>query len=98
MEQLKGLLNEKLFLQMITSATLILLLVVLGAQFWMGAIMDNIDEAIRINEQECHVLVDKNIALRAEKAYLLSPQRIEKIAAEKLALFYAEDGQIRYVN
>ena len=97
-EQLMSLLNEKLFMQMITRAIVILLLVVLVARFWMGAVADNIDESILVHEQQSHVLVDENIALRAQKAFLLSPQRIERLAAEKLALYVPSDSQVRYVN
>ncbi len=98
MEKLQHLLSEKLFLQTVAKLIVILLFVVLGAQLWMGIIMDNIDESISLAGQECHALFDENIALRAEKAYLLSPQRIEKMAAEKLAMFVAGDEQIRHIN
>jgi len=97
-EELKSLLGDKLFLRLVVRVALVAFLVVLGAQLCMGVVMDNIDESIRLNESECHVLTDKNIALRAEKAYLLSPQRIEKLAAEKLDLFVAGVGQVRYVD
>ena len=98
MEKLKSLLGEKLFLQAVAKLLLIVLFVVLVAQLWMGIVMDNIDESIRLAGQECHLLYDENIALRTEKAYLHSPQNIEKMAAEKLAMFVADDKQIRHIN
>ncbi len=97
-EKLSTMLSEKAFLQMVMRAALVVLIVVLAAQIWMGYSDSDINESLSMNEQERHVLIDKNIALRAKKAYLLSPQRIEKLAAERLALFVAAGKQIRYVN
>ncbi len=97
-EKLSTMLSEKAFLQMVMRAALVVLVVVLAAQIWMGFAESGINESLSMYEQERHVLIDKNIALRAKKAYLLSPQRIEKLAAERLALFVAAGKQIRYVN
>lgn len=97
-DQLKSILTERLFLQVVAKATLVILFTVLVAQLGMQAMMNSVEESIMVQQQEYHVLVDKNISLLAEKAYLLSPQRIEKIAAEKLALFAAGEEQIRIIN
>lgn len=96
--QLKSILDEKCFLQTTAKVALIVLFCALVARFWMGVVVNDIDESIMVHKQESHVLIDKNIALRAQKAYLLSPQRIERVAAEKLALYAPVEGQVRYVN
>jgi len=95
---LQSLVSEKFFFQTVAKITLVCIFLVLGARLGIGMIVENIDKSIMLNEQECHTLIDQNIALRAEKAYLLSPQRIKVMAAEKLALFVADDGQIKRVN
>ena len=45
-----------------------------------------------------HELIDKNIGLLAQKAGLYAPERVSRLAADKLSLYAAIPGQIERIN
>lgn len=49
-------------------------------------------------EDRRHELMDQNITLRAMRASMMTPQAIERVAGEKLALRKAEAGQVLVFN
>lgn len=66
--------------------------VVLAIHMFIGSAVTNTDQAIAMVDNQRHELMDKKIGLLAQRASLWAPDNIEKLAAEKLAL-YADSGK-----
>jgi len=97
-ELLKGLVGEKSFLYSLLRTVLVFFILVLGTRLWMGTLLSDIEESIISSSQEYQDLTAQNKMLQNEKKYLLLAPRIKELAAQKLGLFEAEKGQIRYLR
>ena len=64
------------------------------ANFWLSSSADRIAVALLDAEKGRYVFMDENIKLRAERAHLYSPEYLDKIAANQLALYAPEKGQV----
>jgi hypothetical protein len=78
--------------------TLLMLPFIVAANMFIASILSEVDLSIASIEAKHHEVIDKNIGLRAQKARLYAPDRLSKLAADRLFLFTAEPGQIERIN
>lgn len=62
--------------------------------FWLSSTAERIAATMLAAEEGRYALMDENIKLRAERARLYSPEHLDKIAANQLALYAPEKRQI----
>lgn len=74
---------------------LAILPVVLLVNLWIGASYSRITTQIAAEEIALKKVDAANIALRSQKATILSPENVQVVAAEKLALLPATKRQIK---
>lgn len=84
--------------QVVGKFGLLLLLIVLTSQLAFNLYQSRVEQATSAAENLRHQLVDTHIALRAERAALLTPQHIEKIAGSMLSLHVPGEDQVSVYN
>jgi len=89
-----GLLGPKIMMMAVGKIVFLFSLLLLLANFWLSSAVSRVAGAVQEAEEGRYVLVDENISLRAERAYLLSPEHLEKTAAQRFALYAPEKGQV----
>ncbi len=77
---------------------LILFLGVAFIQFLLGFYLQSVQKNIVSNEAYQYELAGQHIALRAQRAALLTPQHIEEMAGAMLSLHIPEKGQVQRYN
>jgi hypothetical protein len=77
---------------------LLMLPFILAANMFIASIVSEVELSIAAVETKHHEVIDKNIGLLAQKARLNAPERLSKMAADRLYLFAAEPGQIERIN
>lgn len=68
--------------------------VVLVINMCIASAITNIDHSLVTVDNKRHELMDKNIALLAQKAKLWAPASIQRMAGEKLALYVHSGDQV----
>ncbi len=63
--------------------------------FWLSGSVEQVNKEIEKTTAAHHELVSNNILLRAQKAKMFSPQEVEKLAGQGLALYLPAAGQYR---
>lgn len=71
---------------------------VLAANIFLSAIVNDAERSLSAVDDRRHELTDKNIGLLAQRARLYAPERVSKMAADKLSLYAASPGQIERIN
>jgi hypothetical protein len=69
---------------------------VLAVNFWLASSFKNLEGSVQEVESVRHELMDKQIKLRAQRAQLFSPDRVQPLAAERLSLHVPGKEQVRY--
>lgn len=64
------------------------------AHFWLSSSAERNAATILAAEEGRSVLMDENIKLRAKRAHLYSPEYLNTMAANQLALYVPEKGQV----
>ena len=67
----------------------------LAANLWFTSEMGLVETAIQAEQQALFRVNNENIVVRTEKARLLSPEHVQIVAAEKLALMVPGPEQIQ---
>jgi len=93
-QKAKGLLGPKVMMMAVGKMVFLFCLLLLLANFRLSSSASRVAVAVQEAEEGRYVLVDENITLRAERAYLLSPEYLEKMAAQRFALYVPEKGQV----
>lgn len=89
-----GLLGPKVVWMEGGKMVLFFCLLLLGANVCLSAYASRIAAAVQEAGKDRYLLVDENITLRAERAYLLSPGYLEEMAARRFALYVPEKRQV----
>jgi len=71
---------------------------VLAANMFLASAADDAERSLTVFDNQRHELMDKNIGLLAKKASLYAPERVSRMAADKLSLYAASPGQIERIN
>ena len=79
----------------IGKAVMVILPVVLALNLWMGSAITRLESQEQAIRAEVSTLEAININNRTDKAILLSPEYMNVVAAEKLALLPPSNGQIK---
>ncbi len=77
---------------------LLMLPFVLAANMFLASTIDDVERSLVVIDNQRHELMDKNIGLLAKKARLYAPERVSRLAADKLALYAASPGQVERIN
>ncbi len=64
----------------------------------LGAVKADLERAMEAGEVHQQQLIDDNIQLLAQRAGLYAPERVSRVAADKLSLYAAAPGQIERIN
>lgn len=64
----------------------------------LGAVGKNLERSIEQGEERHQLLIDKNIEMLAQRAGMHAPERVSRIAADRLSLYAATPGQIERIN
>ena len=64
----------------------------------LGAVGKNLERSIEQGEERHQLLIDKNIEMLAQRAGMHAPERVSRIAADRLSLYAAAPGQIERIN
>lgn len=89
-----GLLGPKVFWVAIGKVLLVFCPLLLLVNFWLSSAANRVAGEIQVAEEGRYLLMDENIRLRAERARLFSPEYLDKMAANQLALYVPEKKQI----
>lgn len=89
-----GLLGPKVMMMAEAKILFIFCLTLLLANAWLSSSSSRIAVTVLEAEEGRSALVDENIILRAERAYLVSPEYLEKTAAHRFALYVPEKRQV----
>ena len=73
---------------------LVLLSIVLAINMYVTSSLDKAGESIIAADNKRHELMDKNIELRAKKAWLRADEQFQQLAGEKLSLYVHRKGQV----
>ena len=65
---------------------------------FLASIINETGRSMTAVDTQRHELIDKNIGLLAQKAGLYAPERVSRLAADKLSLYTAIPGQIERIN
>lgn len=65
---------------------------------FLGSVGDSLDESLAAGEMKQQQLMDSNIALLAQRAGMYAPERVSRMAADKLSLYAAAPGQVERIN
>jgi hypothetical protein len=77
---------------------LLMLPFVLAANMFFASIVNDMERSLTAVDNQRHELMDKNIGLLAQRAGLYAPDRVSRMAADKLSLYVASPGQIERIN
>jgi len=75
---------------------LVLCPMVLAVNLWLASSFNNLEASVQAVESVRHELMDNQINLRAKRAQLFSPERVQMIAAEKLSLHVPGKEQVKF--
>lgn len=75
---------------------LVLCPLVLAVNLWLASSFNNLEASVQAVESVRHELMDNQINLRAKRAQLFSPERVQMIAAEKLSLHVPGKEQVKF--
>ena len=75
-----------------------ILSLVVVINMFLASIINETDRSMTVVDNQRHELIDKNIGLLAQKARLYAPERVSRLAADKLSLYTAIPGQIERIN
>jgi hypothetical protein len=75
---------------------LILCPIILVVNLWLASSFKNLEVSVQAVENVRHELMDNQINLRAKRAQLFSPERVQMIAAEKLSLHVPGKEQVKF--
>lgn len=64
----------------------------------LGAVGKSLESSIGESEERHQLLLDKNIEMLAQRAGMHAPERVSRIAADRLSLYAAAPGQIERIN
>ncbi len=73
---------------------LIIFPLVVVVNMFLASVVSNIDRSIVNVDNQRHELIDTNMALLARKAMLWSPDSVQRLAGEKLALHATSGDQV----
>lgn len=65
---------------------------------FLGSVGDSLDASLAAGEMKQQQLTDSNIALLAQRAGMYAPERVSRLAADKLSLYAAAPGQVERIN
>jgi hypothetical protein len=74
---------------------LVLCPICLAVNLWLGSCCTLLERSTQAVDNSRHQLMERQISLSAERSYLLSPERVQFIAAKKLSLYVPEKGQVK---
>jgi len=72
--------------------------VVLVVNLYVSSSVAEINMSVMVADNNHHELMDRNIELRAMKAQIRNPERLQELAAEKLSLYVHTKGQVGKFN
>jgi hypothetical protein len=78
--------------------TLLVLPLIVVISLFLGSVGDSLDESLVAGEMKQQQLLDSNIALLAQRAGMYAPERVSRMAADKLSLYAAAPGQVERIN
>jgi hypothetical protein len=84
--------------KVVGKTVLLILPVVLVMQIFLASAINNIERSVTLVQQQQQELEDQNIELLARKARLWAPGSVERLAADKLALYSPSKKQIGTFN
>jgi hypothetical protein len=76
----------------------LILPLVVAITLFLGSVGDSLDESLALSEVQQQQLLDNNISLLAQRAGMYAPERVSRMAADKLSLYAAAPGQIERIN
>jgi hypothetical protein len=74
---------------------LVLCPMVLAVNLWLASSFNNLEASVLAVENVRNELMDSQIHLRAKRAQLFSPERVQALAAEKLSLHVPGKEQVK---
>jgi hypothetical protein len=77
---------------------LLVLPLMVAISLFLGSAGDSLDESLAAGEIKQQQLMDSNIALLAQRAGMYAPERVSRMAADKLSLYAAAPGQVERIN
>ena len=77
---------------------LVLLPLVLTAQFILSSMVSSAERAVRVADDTQYNFTITNSLLKAERSRLVTPDQVRAIAGESFALHTPEKGQVRVYN
>ena len=77
---------------------LCLLPLLIVVNMFLASSINETERSMTAVDNQRHELIDKNIGLLAQKAGLYAPERVSRLAADKLSLYTAIPGQIERIN
>jgi len=89
-----GLIGPKVLWIAVGKVLLIFFPLLLLVYFWLSSSAERNAAVILAAEEGRSALVDENIQLRAKRARLYSPEYLNTMAANQLALYVPEKGQV----
>ena len=87
--------SDRILLVWLGKMLLVLCFLVLGVNFWLASTYKHLETSVQAVENSRLQLMDKQIKLRTERAQLFAPEKIQMIAAEKLALHVPGKEQVK---
>ncbi len=79
----------------VAKASLVSFLFLFTVSAWSTYSVEQINNKVEQAEAIQSELVNSNILLRAQKAQLYSPEQVERLAGQNLALHFPDSGQYR---
>ena len=89
-----GLIGPKVLWIAVGKVLLLFFPLLLLVYFWLSSSAERNAAIILAAEEGRSALVDENIQLRAKRAHLYSPEYLNTMAANQLALYVPQKGQV----
>jgi hypothetical protein len=89
-----GLIGPKVLWIAVGKVLLLFIPLLFLVHFWLSSSAERNAVTILVAEEGRSVLMDENIKLRAKRARLYSPEYLNTMAANQLALYVPEKGQV----
>lgn len=77
---------------------LVVLPLMVVISLFLGSAGGSLDESLAAAEVKQQQLMDSNIVLLAQRAGMYAPERVSRMAADKLSLYTAAPGQVERIN
>jgi cell division protein FtsL len=94
LKRVLGLFGPKVMMMAGGKILLAFCLLFVPVHFWLSSSAARVATAVQEAEVGQSALADEYIGLKAERAYLLSPEYLEKMAAQRLALYVPDKKQV----